>query len=117
MYIKIFLPPHVFWDLGSGIRDGKKSGSGIRDKHPGSATLGLGLIHSLYWFQIFQSLLQHFIFITISARLMRKKPVNNVILSCLHHVKSTGLLLINMCKKYFGAFSPHHLVNFQVQPS
>jgi hypothetical protein len=25
--------------LGSGIRDGKKSGSGIRDKHPGSATL------------------------------------------------------------------------------
>jgi hypothetical protein len=22
-----------------GIRDGKKSGSGIRDKHPGSATL------------------------------------------------------------------------------
>ncbi len=26
-------------DLGSGIRDGKKSGSRIRDKHPGSATL------------------------------------------------------------------------------
>jgi hypothetical protein len=25
--------------LGSGIRDGKKFGSGIRDKHPGSATL------------------------------------------------------------------------------
>jgi hypothetical protein len=27
--------------LGSGIWDGKKSGSGIRDKHPGSATLRL----------------------------------------------------------------------------
>ncbi len=26
-------------DRGSGIRDGQKSGSGIRDKHPGSATL------------------------------------------------------------------------------
>jgi hypothetical protein len=26
-------------DPRSGIRDGKKSGSGIRDKHPGSATL------------------------------------------------------------------------------
>ncbi len=26
-------------DPGSGIRDGEKSGSGIRDKHPGSATL------------------------------------------------------------------------------
>jgi hypothetical protein len=52
---KIFLPPHVFWDPGSGIRDpgseirdpgsgirdGKNPdpGSGIRDKHPGSATL------------------------------------------------------------------------------
>ncbi len=27
-------------DPGSEIRDGKKPGSGIRDKHPGSATLG-----------------------------------------------------------------------------
>jgi hypothetical protein len=26
-------------DPRSGIRDGKKTGSGIRDKHPGSATL------------------------------------------------------------------------------
>jgi hypothetical protein len=25
--------------FGSGIRDGKKPGSGIRDKHPGSVTL------------------------------------------------------------------------------
>ena len=44
------------WGSGSGIRDwvlfdpgirdlgmGKKSGSGIRDKHPGSATLGIGI--------------------------------------------------------------------------
>ncbi len=48
---KIFLPPHVFWDPRSGIRDPgwekirirdqKKFGSGIRDKHPGSATLPL----------------------------------------------------------------------------
>ena len=30
-------------DPRSGFRDGKKSGSGIRDKHPGSATLGLTL--------------------------------------------------------------------------
>jgi hypothetical protein len=30
----------LFFDLGSKIRDGMgKSGSGIRDKHPGSATL------------------------------------------------------------------------------
>jgi hypothetical protein len=39
---KNFLPPHVFWDPGwekIRIRDGKKSGSGIRDKHPASATL------------------------------------------------------------------------------
>ncbi len=28
-----------FRDPGSGIWDGQKSGSGIRDKHPGSATL------------------------------------------------------------------------------
>jgi hypothetical protein len=33
---KIFNLPMFF-----GIRDGKKSGSGIRDKHPGSATLVL----------------------------------------------------------------------------
>jgi hypothetical protein len=33
---KIFTSPCF---LGSGIRDEKKSGSGIRDKHPGSATL------------------------------------------------------------------------------
>jgi hypothetical protein len=39
IFKKFFLPPHVFWDLGSGIQNGKKSGSGIRDKHPGSATL------------------------------------------------------------------------------
>ncbi len=30
----------LFMDPGSEIRDGQKSGSGIRDKHPGSATLG-----------------------------------------------------------------------------
>ena len=29
-------------DPGSGIRDGEKSGSGIRGKHPGSATLPFG---------------------------------------------------------------------------
>jgi hypothetical protein len=37
---KFYLP--MFFgirDPRSGIRDGKKSGSGIRDKHPGSATL------------------------------------------------------------------------------
>ncbi len=32
-----------FWDPGSEIRDGKKPGSGIRDKHPGSATLQVGM--------------------------------------------------------------------------
>ncbi len=32
--------------LGSGIRDGKKPGSGIRDKHPGSATLLFSAIFS-----------------------------------------------------------------------
>jgi hypothetical protein len=31
------------WDPGSGIQDGKKSGSGIWDKHPGSATLATTL--------------------------------------------------------------------------
>jgi hypothetical protein len=53
IYKKIFLPPHVFYDPGSGIRDpgsgirdGKKSGSGIRDKHPGSATLDSMIITS-----------------------------------------------------------------------
>jgi hypothetical protein len=39
---KIFFTSPCFFgirDPRSGIRDGKKSGSGIRDKHPGSATL------------------------------------------------------------------------------
>jgi hypothetical protein len=37
---KKFVSPLSFVAVfGSGIRDGKKSGSGIRDKHPGSATL------------------------------------------------------------------------------
>jgi hypothetical protein len=32
--------PLLFFVLGgSGILDGRKSGSGVRDKHPGSATL------------------------------------------------------------------------------
>jgi hypothetical protein len=30
------------------IRDGKKSGSGIQDKHPGSATLDEGVQYELY---------------------------------------------------------------------
>jgi hypothetical protein len=41
---KIFFHPSLLLlilDLGSGIRDGYKSGSGIRDKHLGSATLVL----------------------------------------------------------------------------
>jgi hypothetical protein len=40
---KIFYLPMFFGirDPGSEIRDGKKPGSGIRDKHPGSATLPL----------------------------------------------------------------------------
>jgi hypothetical protein len=40
--IKIFFYLPMFFgirDPGSEIRDGKKPGSGIRDKHPGSATL------------------------------------------------------------------------------
>jgi len=46
--IKFFFTPLFcccFWirDPRSGFRDGKKSGSGIRDKHPGSATLVLTL--------------------------------------------------------------------------
>jgi hypothetical protein len=37
---KHFFSPLSFVAVfGSGIRDGKKSGSGIRDKHPGSAAL------------------------------------------------------------------------------
>jgi hypothetical protein len=36
---KIFSPLFFVAVFGSGIRDGKKSGSGIRDKHPGYATL------------------------------------------------------------------------------
>jgi hypothetical protein len=42
IYNKNFLTSPCFFgirDPRSGIRDGKKSGSGIRDKHPGSATL------------------------------------------------------------------------------
>jgi hypothetical protein len=35
----VFSLPFLWLDPGSGIRDGKKSGSGIRYKHPGSATL------------------------------------------------------------------------------
>jgi hypothetical protein len=35
----IFSPLSFVAVFGSGIRDGQKSGSGIRDKHPGSATL------------------------------------------------------------------------------
>ncbi len=31
--------PASFFVVGSGIRDGKKSGFGIPDKHPGSGTL------------------------------------------------------------------------------
>jgi hypothetical protein len=39
---KNFCSPLYFVAVfGSGIRDGKKSESGIRDKHPGSATLDL----------------------------------------------------------------------------
>jgi hypothetical protein len=33
------LPPHVFWDPGSEIRDPGWEKTRIRDKHPGSATL------------------------------------------------------------------------------
>jgi hypothetical protein len=39
-----FFSPLSFVDVfGSGIRDGYKSGSGIQDKHPGSATLIIGV--------------------------------------------------------------------------
>jgi hypothetical protein len=31
---KKILPPHIFWDPGSEIRDGKKSGSGINIPDP-----------------------------------------------------------------------------------
>ncbi len=37
----IFLTPLFVAVFGSGIRDRQKSGSGFRDKHPGSATLFL----------------------------------------------------------------------------
>jgi hypothetical protein len=38
---KNFTPP-LYYLVGSGIRDGRKSESGIRNKHLGSAILGLG---------------------------------------------------------------------------
>jgi hypothetical protein len=41
---QIFLPPHVFWDPGSGIRDPGWEKTRIRDKHPGSATLLYSLL-------------------------------------------------------------------------
>jgi hypothetical protein len=34
-------------DPRSGIRDGKKPGSGIRDKHPGSATLLFSMVYEI----------------------------------------------------------------------
>jgi hypothetical protein len=40
IYKNFFYLPMFF-----GIRDGKKSGSGIRDKHPGSATLDFLIKH------------------------------------------------------------------------
>jgi hypothetical protein len=40
---KLIFPPPLFVLVGSGIRNGIISGSGIRDKHPRSATLLLGL--------------------------------------------------------------------------
>jgi hypothetical protein len=40
MTTNFFSPLSFVAVFGSGIRDGQKSGSGIRDKHPGSATLG-----------------------------------------------------------------------------
>jgi hypothetical protein len=45
MTTKFFTPPLLLLllDPGSVIRDGKKSGSWIRDKHPRSATLHFGL--------------------------------------------------------------------------
>jgi hypothetical protein len=39
MTTNFFSPLSFVAAFGSGIRDGGKSGSGIRDKHPGSATL------------------------------------------------------------------------------
>jgi hypothetical protein len=39
MVENLSLPPPFGAVVGFGIRDRKKSGSGIRDKHPGSATL------------------------------------------------------------------------------
>ncbi len=55
---KIFFHPSLFYlfldpgsgirDPGSGIRDGLNSGSGIRDKHPGSATLVVGYLELAY---------------------------------------------------------------------
>ncbi len=39
MITNFFSPLSFVTVFGSGIRDGQKSGSGIRDKHPGSATL------------------------------------------------------------------------------
>ncbi len=39
-----FLPLSFVAVFGSGIRDGLQSGFGIRDKHPGSATLGVFIV-------------------------------------------------------------------------
>ncbi len=39
MTSNFFSPLSFVAVFGSGIRDGEKSGFGIRDKHPGSATL------------------------------------------------------------------------------
>ncbi len=43
---RFFQPSHLllFWDPGSGIRDGQKSASGIRDKHTPGEEGGWGLI-------------------------------------------------------------------------
>jgi hypothetical protein len=43
---KIPPPPPAFVLVGSEIRDVRKSGFGVRDKHPGSATLHLSLNRS-----------------------------------------------------------------------
>ena len=43
MTTNFFSPLSFVAVFGSGFRDGKKSGSGIRDKHSGSATLVLTL--------------------------------------------------------------------------
>jgi hypothetical protein len=44
IYGHLFFVGSEIRDLGSRIRDGKKSGFGIWDKHPGSATLYVGIL-------------------------------------------------------------------------